>query len=164
MNNILTIDTEEAFLRQKSLMIHSKNEEQVIAQKLIEILSQEKDALGLAAPQIGCHKRVIAFKNAKLNEQNELEYNQIMVLFNPAIEKKYGEVNSNEQCLSIPGLSGLTKRSMRICISDKYGFYKLDSLMAIVVQHEIDHLDGILFIDRAEEIHSIEKEEPYGTE
>lgn len=112
---------------------------------------KEKDGVGLAAPQIGENIRliVISIKDGPV------------CLFNPKITKKSWAKEWNEEgCLSVPGTYGKVKRCKKInCIyfdKDKQKT-KIQALglLSFVIQHEIDHLDGILFIDKAKDIKKI---------
>jgi peptide deformylase len=101
--------------------------------------------IGLAAPQIGVAKRVVVVDTSDTRDQ-------LLVFINPTIELKNGRVSSEEGCLSIPDYRESVRRSARITVEyqDLSGaFHKLEAgdLLAICLQHEIDHLNGILFID-----------------
>ena len=110
-----------------------------------------KDGVGLAAPQIGQNIRlvVICFE--------EKEY----IMINPKITKKsvlkdWGE----EGCLSLPGKYGEVRRHKRVTVKfqnegGKWETIKTGGLFARIIQHEVDHLDGVLFIDRAKKISDI---------
>ena len=111
----------------------------------------EKDGIGLAAPQIGVHKRVVVV-NTK---------DGVVALINPKISKKSWRKESEEEgCLSLPGVFGFVKRSAKITFNARgYDGEKINfeakGLFARVIQHEVDHLDGILFIDRAKKTKKI---------
>lgn len=97
----------------------------------------------LAAPQIGLLRRIVVVKY--LGEYHEL--------INPVIRSRSGEVEDYEGCLSLPGFVGRVKRArhIRVEFQDRYGetvSIEREDEMARCLQHEIDHLDGILFIDR----------------
>ena len=102
------------------------------------------DGIGLAAPHINQHIRIIA-----INIDN---YNQILI--NPKIVSKSWSKNIMEEgCLSVPNVYGKVKRHQSISVEylDRQGVFhknKFNHLAARVIQHEIDHLDGILFIDK----------------
>lgn len=143
---ILTIKDYETVLRTKSVLIVFKDEHSKYKLSLlIDLLEQELRAsktpsIGLSAIQIGIRKRVsiIRMPNLKLN------------LFNPEIILKDDpRPFVGEACLSIPGKVGTTLRYNHIIIRNDDGkLYDLTDLEAIVVQHEIDHLNGTLYIDR----------------
>jgi len=104
--------------------------------------------VGLAAPQLGVSERIIIYK---LPEENE----PLRVILNPKIVSRKGEQIGPEGCLSIPLLQGDVKRANEVVVKgmDLNGRpfrRRAAEFEARVIQHEIDHLDGILFIDRAE--------------
>lgn len=104
--------------------------------------------IGLAAPQIGVHQRVIVIDISAKNEPPEL-----IAAINPVIVHAEGEAYEEEGCLSVPSYAANVKRHARVIVKalDLDGIeqtWKADDLLAIAFQHEIDHLDGILFVDR----------------
>jgi peptide deformylase len=103
------------------------------------------DGCGLAAPQIGILKSITVV-NVTGEKSDEIE------LINPRIAEASGTVPSEEGCLSIPGYRGLIKRHEKIVVEaqDRHGnpfTIENDDFLAICLQHEIDHLNGILFTD-----------------
>ena len=112
----------------------------------------EADGIGLAAPQIGINKRVIL-----VDETTEEHGRYAHLMVNPKITWKSEEkVLFDEGCLSVPDTNGEVSRSKSIKITfqnkdGKYKKWKLDGIAARVVQHEIDHLEGILFVDYLKE-------------
>ncbi len=105
------------------------------------------DGVGLAAPQIGNPKRVIAIDVSQDSDQP-------MILINPEITWKSEEIdNDSEGCLSIPGIRGNVDRFTSISVKslDVNGkeqlLEKVDGLFARALQHEIDHLNGVMFVD-----------------
>ena len=103
--------------------------------------------VGLAAPQIGVHQRVIVIDVSTKEDSPEL-----IVAINPEIIHGEGEVFEEEGCLSIPKFSANVRRHARVVVKalnldGEEIVYRADDLLAIAFQHEIDHLDGILFID-----------------
>lgn len=102
-----------------------------------------KNGMGLAAVQVGILKRVIII------EAN----NMFVELINPVITKERGEDVEEEGCLSVGKMTGLVKRPMEVTVTaqDRYGYtFTLsgEKYLARVLCHEIDHLDGVLFIDK----------------
>jgi peptide deformylase len=100
--------------------------------------------IGLAAPQVGLPHRILVMDDGKGGEQ---------ALINPIIESRGGTVKEEEGCLSLPGIFAVIERSKSIKVSALDGdgapiSFEATGLRARVVQHELDHLDGILFIDR----------------
>jgi peptide deformylase len=116
----------------------------------------DANGVGLAAPQIGISKRVIVV------DPQDGETGLIGMV-NPEIVEAEGEQLGPEGCLSIPGLNGEVKRYMRIRVKglDENGEERIidaEGFLARIFQHEIDHLNGILFTDIAETIYRIPPE------
>ncbi|WP_027084225.1 peptide deformylase [Cohnella panacarvi] len=116
----------------------------------------DADGVGLAAPQIGISKRVIV---VEVGDDNGL-----IELVNPEIVSKDGEQLGPEGCLSIPGLQGDVRRANHIVIKgfDRDGKpvqYEATEFLSRAFQHEVDHLNGVLYIDLAESIYEARKEE-----
>ena len=107
--------------------------------------------IGLAAPQVHISKRIIIFRNPDQEESGKIN---ITPLINPVFSPISEETEDDwEGCLSIPGMQGLVRRFKKISYSgfDLDGIKinkKAEGLHARVIQHEIDHLDGILYTDR----------------
>lgn len=104
--------------------------------------------LGLAANQVGDLRRVIVFDVSPKEGPRNLQ-----VIINPCITEREGELIHNEGCLSVLDYSAEVRRSSRVYVTgvDRHGkpiAVEAEGLKAVVLQHEIDHLDGILFIDR----------------
>ena len=100
--------------------------------------------VGLAAPQVGLPHRILVMDDGKRGVQ---------ALINPVIESRSGTVREEEGCLSLPGIFAEVERSRTITVraTDADGkpiSFEAGGLKARVVQHELDHLDGVLFIDR----------------
>jgi peptide deformylase len=123
-------------------------------QKLIDDMIDtlhEARGVGLAAPQVGVPLRLFV---AELPEDYEGPYaGQTFAFYNPEIVKASGEYEPEEGCLSIPGWIANVKRAEQVTVKgrDRAGReirVKADGLLAQAFQHEIDHLDGVLFIDR----------------
>ena len=111
----------------------------------------DSNGIGLAAPQVHLNERLFIFRNQDDVENKEI---QITAIINPVIEKVSDETNEAwEGCLSIPGMLGLVRRFAKI----KYTGYDLrgskisnivEGLDARVIQHEFDHLEGVLYTSR----------------
>lgn len=103
--------------------------------------------IGLAATQVDVHERVIVIDLSE--EQNDL-----MVLINPEIVWRSDEIKTYEEgCLSVPGVFDEVKRAAQIRVKTldldgQVREFDADGLLAICVQHEIDHLDGKVFVER----------------
>ena len=114
---------------------------------------QEAPGVGLAAPQIGVGLRVIVVETPE--DEDDPQGGTQLQLINPEILKQDGEQIGEEGCLSIPGYVGIVKRSQNIAVKalnrkGKEVKVKASGYLARVLQHEIDHLDGVLFTDRLE--------------
>lgn len=106
----------------------------------------EENGVGLAAPQVGVHKRVIVF---------DVE-DRLAALCNPVITESSDETEVDEEgCLSVPGVSVPVERAVRIvCTGQTLEGHDItieaEEFLARVLQHEIDHLDGIIILDRCD--------------
>jgi peptide deformylase len=112
--------------------------------------------VGLAAPQVGVPLRVIVL---------QIDEEEPLVLINPEVVKRSGEREVEEGCLSIPGYRGEVKRSLSLTVKgrDRRGKeirVKATDLLAQALEHEIDHLNGVLYVDRLESRDKLRKLEP----
>jgi peptide deformylase len=112
--------------------------------------------VGLAATQIGVPLKIAVI---------EIPGEEVIVLVNPEIIKKEGERAIGEACLSVPGYQGEIKRSVSVKVKarDRQGReirIKADNLLAQALEHEIDHLNGTLYVDRVSEPDKLHKLEP----
>ncbi len=133
-------------LRKKAQAVNKMSaEEKTLIRDMIETMTAA-EGIGLAANQVGVLKRVIVFRQEE----------QVRALVNPRIVKRDSEQEmSTEGCLSIPSVQGDLKRYAKVVVSgrNKEGKnvqYACEGRVAYCVQHEIDHLDGKLFIERVE--------------
>lgn len=145
-------------LRKKSRKVEVVDEKIVqLLEDMHETLKISKDGIGLAAPQVGILKRLIVID---LTEED----GEVYKLVNPEIIKSKGEQVCREGCLSVPGMLGDVIRPKEVVVDalnekgEKIRI-KAQDLLAIVLCHEIDHLDGVLFIDKATEIFENDGEE-----
>ncbi|MBI4819937.1 MAG: peptide deformylase [Deltaproteobacteria bacterium] len=113
------------------------------------------DGVGLAAPQVGVLQRIIVVDVAPREDENgkPTEARQPVAVVNPAVQSKKGQVSWEEGCLSVPGLSEEVSRAAEVVVTglDPQGqplHIEAKGLLAVCLQHEIDHLDGVLFVDR----------------
>lgn len=138
-------------LRKKSEVVSADRiatpEMKLLIDELKETMRLE-NGVGIAAPQIGVHDRVIIVDNDGVPT----------AYINPEIsDRSFRMVDSEEGCLSVPGCWGIVRRHRSVAVhatieTGERITLKAQGLLAIIFQHEIDHLDGILFIDRAENI------------
>ncbi|HHV72233.1 MAG TPA: peptide deformylase [Clostridia bacterium] len=137
----------DKILRKKAEPVKRINQNiTTLLDNMLEVM-READGVGLAAPQVGVSKRVI------IVDVGEGLYE----LINPEILEQSGYETAVEGCLSIPNLAGEVTRSARVKVKglNRFGeeiVLDAEGLFARALQHEIDHLDGILFIDKASSI------------
>lgn len=113
---------------------------EVLLDNMFETM-MEADGVGLAAPQVGVNRQIAIV---------EIEEGDLIELINPKIISSYGEEIDVEGCLSFPGLYGTVSRSASIAVEaqDRYGKHftlEAQGFLARAIQHEIDHLEGVLF-------------------
>jgi len=123
---------------------------------MLETMHAEPGRIGLAAPQIGVPLRVIVIG---LPEEEDL------VIINPEIVRRKGERLVDEGCLSVPGYLGQIKRAESVTVKgrDQDGKeirIKAEGLLAQALEHEIDHLNGTLYLDHLESMDQLRKVEP----
>jgi len=135
-------------LRQKAASIKDINDEiRQIAHKMIDTMYEGK-GVGLAGPQVGYLKRIFV---------THAEKDEPRVFINPSITwTSQEEANMEEGCLSLPGFYSVVKRPAKIKIqawNEKGRAFTIETsgMLARVIQHEYDHLEGVLFIDRLSE-------------
>lgn len=117
---------------------------QTIVDDMIETMYDE-EGIGLAATQVNVHQRIVVIDVSDSRDEP-------MVLINPEITAKSGEDGIEEGCLSVPGARALVPRAAEVSVKalDRDGnefTFDADDLLAICVQHELDHLEGKLFVD-----------------
>ena len=138
-------------LRKKAEPVQGITDEiQTLIDDMVETM-YDALGIGLAAPQIGISLRVIVI------DEGTRESSGPMVFLNPVIVGQTGSLRGEEGCLSLPGVYGEVVRAewVRVEALDRHGApVRLEArgLLARVFQHELDHLDGILFLDRLDKI------------
>ncbi len=146
---------DEPVLKQKAKRVSRIDSSiQRLIDNMVETM-QEANGVGLAAPQVGVPLRVIVLKMP-----DEVP----MAIINPKMVKRAGEQEVTEGCLSVPGYIGEIKRSASVTVKgqDRQGKairIKATGLMAEALEHEIDHLNGILYVDHIEsqdKLHRVE--------
>lgn len=147
------LKSEQPVLRQKAKKVKRVDAStQKLIDDMLETMHQAR-GLGLAAPQIGVSLRVITIEMPE--DEEEPNSGEQVILINPEIVKSEGEQFGEEGCLSIPGYVGNVRRAMKVQVKGlnrkgKEVRVKGEALLARALQHEIDHLDGILYTDRLE--------------
>lgn len=144
------VENGDDVLREKARLVPK------ITPNIHKLLDNMKDTMyaskgvGLAAPQIGVSKRIIVVDVG----------DGLLELINPQILEMWGEDTDTEGCLSLPDIIGEVTRAEKVTVKglDRNGNevqYKCKGFQARAMQHEIDHLDGILFIDKAKNIRKV---------
>jgi len=152
---------DDPVLRQKARRVPRIDSSiQQLIDDMVETM-QQTNGVGLAAPQVGVSLRVVVL---------QMPGEEPIAIINPEIVKRAGEREVTEGCLSIPGYAGEIKRSVSVTVKgrDRQGKtirIKATGLMAQALEHELDHLNGILYIDHIEgqdKLHKIETETEAG--
>lgn len=142
--------TDDAILRQEAKPVPK------VTKKISKLMSDmlqtmyKSQGVGLAAPQVGENLRIVVIDVGE----------GPVCLVNPILEKLEGEEIDQEGCLSLPGVVGEVKRAakVRVCGLNQNGKpvrHDAEGLFARCLQHEIDHLDGILFVDKANNLKEV---------
>ena len=136
-------------LRKKAERIEDPGDEWVqIGQEMLKLM-YETGGVGLAAPQVGISKSILVLNPTGDPEEKDQE----LILLNPEIVRKKGKEWGLEGCLSFPGVQGEVQRAVDIRVramtpSGEELEFPASEFLARVIQHEMDHLNGIVFIDR----------------
>ena len=163
----ITIEDNEEYLRQISVEVDLNDNDLKKDIQVLENFCKENDVMAMAAVQLGIPKRIVYLKNTNLDIINKMQtnsetekernYNERRILINPVITKKEGITDYWEACASCLDYTGHVKRPYKIIVeyedldgkSHKTSFEGFEST---VLSHEIDHLDGILHMDIADEV------------
>ena len=135
-------------LRKKTTPVTEFGEElQTLVQSMAETM-YDAPGVGLAAPQVGVSIRLVVIDVSPRDEDNNL-----IVLANPEIIEAEGEVLDEEGCLSLPDLNAKVKRAVHIKVKAQNSTgeeieFEAEDWFARVIQHELDHLEGTLFLDK----------------
>ena len=155
---VTTVDADSLVLRTPSVdltpaELKSKDLRTLMAKMLATVRSPQQDGVGIAAPQVGIDKRVIWV------QRFDKEGGPFECYLNPHIDSHFGEVGKGpEGCLSVPPMRGLVPRRTGVIVSYIHPETlepKRDTVTgytAVIFQHECDHLDGRLYIDRADTV------------
>jgi peptide deformylase len=147
------IFADNPILREKSKKVKDFGEAlQVLIDDMVETM-HAVNGLGLAAPQVGVLQQVIIIQLPE--DEEEPQSGKLFALCNPQIVRADGEEESEEGCLCLPGWVGEVKRATSVTVKaqdhrGKKVRIKAEGFLARAFQHEIDHINGILYIDRAE--------------
>ena len=157
MKNLEVIKLPHPTLRMKAREIRDfGNDLQELAEDMI-VTMREQDGVGLAAPQVNQSLRMIVVEYPEDDSREDAEA-KLFVMVNPVIVKRSEEtVLGIEGCLSVPDVVGEVERAVQVEVRgfNRYGKkmkVRAKRWLARVFQHEIDHLDGVLFIDKATQV------------
>ena len=143
----------DPILKQVAEPVAEVNESVVaVIQDLVDTMVDSGHSVGVAAPQIGelCRVLVVDVSKSKLGKDNN---HGLLEMINPEIIEKSGSKMMREGCMSVPDYTGNVTRAEHIVIefSDRVGQLRVieaSGFEAVAIQHELDHLDGLLFLDR----------------
>ena len=170
----ITIADNEAFLRQISIPVDLRDNELSKDISVLEQFCKENDVMAMAAIQLGIPKRLVYLKNTNLEIINKMQsnseteeeknYNEARILINPVIISREGLTDYWEACASCLDNMGHVKRPYKIVVEylDLEGNPHNDifeGFEATVLSHEMDHLDGVLHMDIADEVLTMAREE-----
>lgn len=160
MNPLRVITLPDKRLRKRSTEVDRQflalHETQQFIDDLVALM-HEDDGIGIAAPQVAVSRRIIVIgKDAFKQTRNARQFPAMdMVLVNPILSNhSVKQAIDQEGCLSVPGIFGDVRRNVSVTVEgmDRYGnpiAFEATDFLARVFQHEVDHLDGILFVDKA---------------
>ena len=143
-------------LREKSVPVEKVDDGvRSLVKDMFETMYQS-EGVGLAAPQVGVTQRIIVVDCGPRGEEDEvrpLKPVEPRAIINPEVVKKEGKITWEEGCLSVPGYTEEVERAGQIEVRglDTNGepiHFEAEGLLAVCIQHEIDHLEGVLFVDR----------------
>lgn len=127
------------------------DEIRTVIKDLVDTMDSTSHSVGIAAPQIGKLHRIVAIDASK---NKKCEYNHgKLVLINPEVVKWEGLMQFREGCMSVPDYTGNVNRARKVMVQYQDENFRdrvieTENFEAVLLQHEIDHLDGILFVDR----------------
>lgn len=147
----IIVTSEEEVLHKKARQIEKIDDRILeLLRDMADTLHATSDGVGLAAPQVGVLRRAVVIDLG----------DGVINLINPEIVAKEGSKQGIESCLSVPNIVGTVERPEKVTVrfKDESGVLKEikgEGLMAVCLCHEIDHLDGIIFTDKAIEIQHV---------
>jgi peptide deformylase len=125
-----------------------------VAVDLIDTMRAHAGCVGIAAPQIGSPLRVavVDVRQHRLTTSS----NGLLVLVDPAIGERHGRQVGREGCLSLPDITADVERAARVVVASQlHGETWSEGFEARAIQHELDHLDGMLILDRVTSVHAV---------
>ncbi|MBT3425454.1 MAG: peptide deformylase [Gammaproteobacteria bacterium] len=145
MSILEILEFPDSRLRKKALPVTNVTEKEYDLAKQMLSSMYQAPGIGLAATQVNVHQRLIV---CDVSEHQDSP----LILINPVLKESFGSAESQEGCLSVPGFHETVTRASEILVAaiDEHGnpiSKEADGLLAICIQHEMDHLDGKLFVD-----------------
>ncbi len=150
--NILKYPDER--LKKPSVEVHDFGKMfSLFLEDLIYTMKSSPNCVGIAAPQVNVHKRVVVVDVSQSNHREKKCSHGLLILVNPVIVQRDGELIVREGCLSVPDYTGNVERYYWIKVQamdpkGRYVEFDTEGFEAVVIQHEIDHLDGKVFLER----------------
>jgi peptide deformylase len=123
---------------------------EAVGRDLVDTMRSFGHCVGLAAPQLGELVRMVVV-DVRGHPKAETD-NGLLVLANPVVVETEGSEVAREGCLSLPDMTANVRRATKIVVEHAEGSFESEGFEARCLQHEIDHLDGILFLDRVESL------------
>ena len=137
-------------LKQVAREVHAADEIARVAADLVDTMDSFGHCVGLAATQLGEMARMVVVDVT--GHKKATVSNGRLVLVNPRIVEASGAAVGREGCLSIPELTANVRRATEVVVESADGVVRSEGFEAICLQHEIDHLDGLLFLDRVDSL------------
>ncbi|HEY6074819.1 MAG TPA: peptide deformylase [Anaerolineales bacterium] len=144
----------DPLLKEKSAPVDGVTPElSALIEDMLDTMRASTGGVGISSPQVGVLKRIIAVDVSKHKRGGQEENHGLMVLLNPEILAKGGRQIVREGCMSIPDYTANIERAQWVLVDalDRNGkqvILEAVGFEAVAIQHEVDHLDGILFLDR----------------
>ena len=156
---VLYTENEPALRKKSQPVAHVNRRIKNLINDLKDTLLAHPEGIGLAAPQINAHWQVLVVRLGGRNDNGQ-EPGPPLILINPTIVQDSDEQRDFDGCLSFPGLFGETMRPHRLHVTGLNEWGKpfdrvFEGFDAVVVHHEIDHLNGVLFIDRIQDVNDL---------
>src|SRR5512145_644631 len=148
----------DPLLQQKSSPVEQVTPEvSAVIDDLLDTMRASPGGVGISAPQIGILKRIVAIDVTTSKRGAQMENHGLLILINPEFLAKGGRQVVREGCMSIPDYTANIKRAQWVLVNaldveGKQVILESVGLEAVALQHEVDHLDGILFLDRVSSV------------
>jgi peptide deformylase len=148
----------DPLLQQKSAPVDRVTPElSAVIDDLLDTMRSSPGGVGISAPQVGVLKRIVAVDVSASRRGAQTENHGLLILINPEILAKGGRQIVREGCMSIPDYTANIERAQWVLVDaldreGKHVILEAVGFEAVAIQHEVDHLDGVLFLDRVASI------------